>query len=943
MHRPEEKRDASTTRSFGFPGMHARPFWDHVDDSRILAAAGTIGKASGDADSSTRNLFDRGGGSGMGLGSTTAEPFGFPRPSAAAPGLGSTDLSSSSMYNHSTLTLPSFLNTPSAAQEGAFNGARMWTEEEAKPRRVLHSPPGLSKPSTAGHAERRSGLRADDRLLPNHRATRSEGVVLQPHLTPMPESPFASTFAAKTQSSLSGVSTSFGSLSSEFSSNLQLSSLQITSNVFSSPPLELAPGKQPMVSNPALAELNSESVPMETLQKPILVQTKHVADGYRTEGISTCELRVSSKQKPTKGPKPTGLQRNGADEKVKAPNLAPTENATAPRSPAAPYRTGRRSSVLSPSQHQQASLGSQANASEITSDRSTKGRPKKRGQPVPETHTAPRHSPAAHHVVADLPVGAKKKASEFSWADQRENASEPSSSPNKHSDDSGFAKTRDIHTDSIKAVARAVTSRKNASRGTEEKTPSSARRQQYREKQPREPPQNPEGESQPSKVVTISAAAPAKQDNSKSQVEASEAKPSQHSDEDTKQTVSSKYPGEKRSQEGEWVTHKKPSRASKATNKTETKVKQDPKYASSPKHADISGSEIGAEKAAVSSKDLSAITAVPEKERKPKAKGGNKNGNDEPGSVAAEADKNHPTSKSDVSGSKCVPPVSTVESQQVRSKAKLEQEVHQEPVQLVQTEPSPSAPIEHEKKVPGKKDKTKKDKSDKKRGGKVKKEKRDSSSSSKGDLLETVLAKTDLIDASTAEAVKSTSAGEVIQNWACFSSEVLRSSVSSMTATFLRGWTWIGAHSNVKGWLQTATSNFESVMAVVFSVLLLCSLHGASWFIRIHRVAFRAILTHRHIGFCFAFLYSFPFLVQYVFPWAPPWAPVCLWYAFLVQLFCTSGPTAMVTTFRVILPLVFLLEGISHHSFLLDLNGTVLIVVSLLALTTDASPISLPP
>jgi hypothetical protein len=113
----------------------------------------------------------------------------------------------------------------------------------------------------------------------------------------------------------------------------------------------------------------------------------------------------------------------------------------------------------------------------------------------------------------------------------------------------------------------------------------------------------------------------------------------------------------------------------------------------------------------------------------------------------------------------------------------------------------------------------------------------------------------------------------------------------------------------------------ESLFAVIFSVTLLLALHGASWFIHIHRIAFRAVLNNRHIGFCFVFMYAFPFLVQYVIPWAPPWAPVCLWYAFLVQLFCTNGPTAMVTTFRIILPLFFLIEGVSHHSFLLDLNG----------------------
>jgi len=147
------------------------------------------------------------------------------------------------------------------------------------------------------------------------------------------------------------------------------------------------------------------------------------------------------------------------------------------------------------------------------------------------------------------------------------------------------------------------------------------------------------------------------------------------------------------------------------------------------------------------------------------------------------------------------------------------------------------------------------------------------------------------------------------------------SAVVAAVVAVLTLWKQFVERANLKGGLSTAFAYVESVLAVVFSVVLLLALHGASWFIRVHRVAFRALLSHRHIGFCFAFLYGFPALVHHVFPWAPPWAPVCLWYAFLVQLFCTNGPTAMMTTFRIILPLVFLVEGISHHSFLLDLNG----------------------
>lgn len=876
-----------------------------------------------DADTSSRNMFDRDGGMGLRtsepMGSKAADRFGFPATSSA----------SSSMYSHPTLTLPSFMNTPTAAQEGSCSVSRLWNEADAKPRRVLHSPPGLSKPSAADNAERRSGLRTDNRF--NQRAPRNDGLVLQPHLSPMPESPFANAFTATT----SGVSTGFSALSSEFASNLQLSRLQMSPHVFSSPPLELALSKRPVVSNPALAELNSESVLMEELQKPQIVQAEH-ANGSRSGELPTRELRVANRQKTAKVQRPTtGQQRNGGEEIAKVPSLQQSRNATALRSPVAQSRSGRRSSVLSPSQSQPVS---QPNASEMASDRSTKARPKKRGQPASETQTALRYSPTAHLVTTEPSNGAKRKVSEFNWTDQREenaNLTGSDSSPNKHSDEHGILKPLSTRTDSSKSGARGVPSKKPAPRSSEERILSSTRRQIYREKLPREPPQSPVIETKLSEVVSILAATSAEQDSIRTQVEMPDTKSSVQCSEEIKQSVCSKDPAEARPRQGEWVTHKKPSRASKGTMKTEAKINLDPKFISSPKNVDAAVNEISAK----DEKDSSATTTVLEKERKPKTRGSNKHGIDESGSLAPQSDKKYPTSKQDGNSLKSVPPVSTLENQQVKSKAKLEHVVRQEePVQLARTEPNPIVPAELDKK---KKDKSKKDKSDKKRGGRVKKEKRDSSSSSKGDLQEAVSTKIDSLDASTAEVVKTASVGETIRKWAHSSAEMLRPSVLSLVATFTRGWAWIGAHANVRGWLHTAASNFESVMAVVFSVLLLCSLHGASWFIRIHRVAFRAILTHRHIGFCFAFLYSFPLLVQYVFPWAPPWAPVCLWYAFLVQLFCTSGPTAMVTTFRVILPLVFLLEGISHHSFLLDLNGTIVTVSSSLALTTDVSSISL--
>ncbi|CAI5729296.1 unnamed protein product [Peronospora effusa] len=240
------------------------------------------------------------------------------------------------------------------------------------------------------------------------------------------------------------------------------------------------------------------------------------------------------------------------------------------------------------------------------------------------------------------------------------------------------------------------------------------------------------------------------------------------------------------------------------------------------------------------------------------------------------------------------------------------------------------------------KEKTKKEKVDKKTASRGRKDKRGASVISKA---------IDTVNNSAAEAqdkqlktlaIKSTPlSARFVQG--------LRNGASIATTAVLlaysgtrHGCVWIAWRLNIKGLLATAFSYAESVLAMVFSVVLLVSLHVASWLIRIHQVAFRAILTHRHIGFCFTFLYGFPFLVQYVFPWAPPWAPVCLWYAFLVQLFCTNGSTAMVTTFRIILPLVFLVEGISHHSFLLDLNGAELLLTSFIISALKTSDLCSP-
>lgn len=129
------------------------------------------------------------------------------------------------------------------------------------------------------------------------------------------------------------------------------------------------------------------------------------------------------------------------------------------------------------------------------------------------------------------------------------------------------------------------------------------------------------------------------------------------------------------------------------------------------------------------------------------------------------------------------------------------------------------------------------------------------------------------------------------------------------------------------------------------SAFLLCS-NGLPHHDFQHRHAFKEASNNYQVVLCFAFPYSFQFLVSVITEWLPHWAPVCLWYSFLVQMFCGSasgkekeleqgaegnetgsGGTAV---FRLLLPLGFLAEGVSGRSYLLDLNGTELLLVSFL-------------
>jgi len=141
----------------------------------------------------------------------------------------------------------------------------------------------------------------------------------------------------------------------------------------------------------------------------------------------------------------------------------------------------------------------------------------------------------------------------------------------------------------------------------------------------------------------------------------------------------------------------------------------------------------------------------------------------------------------------------------------------------------------------------------------------------------------------------------------------------------------VGTWLNPTDKLLQLSDVFEQIGALcgaLFSVCIAVFLALISVMVTIHKSANNAVVNDPNVCGTFAFLYCFPWLVKYTIPWAPPWAPICLWYCFLVQVFCTSGPPRMVQMSRIIVPLMFLAEGVSYHSFLLDLTGGELLTIA---------------
>lgn len=911
----------------------------------FVACVGTFRRGRSEDENALRSepssLFGR---SNSNLAGAGGNPFGSGSVSSTPPfyNRAPSDLTSPFMSNaqESSPFSASSHNWPSSAASGG-----------ATPRRVLQAPPGLSNPDLDSPRLSLGGDYLTNSLL----GSSAGNAATQQHHVSGPFGAY-STGAATTPTA---VSDAFRS-NSQFSSNLSspLPSLHLTPDVFASKP-QLSNERGP-VTNPDLAELNSHSMKINEMSAFSGQGKDPIGMSTASHEIQAAKVDVQGKSKKSKSP--TG----GAHDHASVPpnqrryekkkhgavvnefsSMSPTSSRDMPASPASTgrieHRHGKSTTAFQPKASTSVALGPRSSPAAFTDGKHS--RSKKRGQVVTDQSISTVRSNQTSvagsfdaKVVGETDDESGDSGDVGVTSDSGESTSKP------FSPESGNAQLRD------KSESKNSKTRSSKKKFVD-KSQIVGRRQVYREKQPKESAsevQRVNEDTRSSNGIESSGpnqSASVKNDGRQAQSRARRGRDLESATSKNSQSVEGKKApsaatlARADSSELEISMGKKSPKQAKCARENAT-ISQEPKQKSSPRGGSGGNSDSAGATSAIpshvhqeesASGDTSKETQMEETESKQGPSGADPPVKSNSETVAEDRSTTPTISGDVVVGTADEKTATTVPEATAETSAKVEPSAETRPYeemsptehpakQVEVHEPAKSLAVEKKQTAKDKehhrKEKMKREKSDKKKS-KQRKDKRDSPPRSKGDSFDV----SDISDLDNGSPEAVIVPGSAVSDFVAKLWSLLASLVARAIGVLHAVGGCISSRVNIKGMVGTARYHLEAVTAVVFSVLLLLSLHGASWFIRIHRVAFRAILTHRHIGFCFAFLYAFPFLVQYVFPWAPPWAPVCLWYAFLVQLFCTNGPTAMVTTFRILLPLVFLVEGISHHSFLLDLNG----------------------
>ncbi|CAM9813322.1 unnamed protein product [Ectocarpus sp. 4 AP-2014] len=163
----------------------------------------------------------------------------------------------------------------------------------------------------------------------------------------------------------------------------------------------------------------------------------------------------------------------------------------------------------------------------------------------------------------------------------------------------------------------------------------------------------------------------------------------------------------------------------------------------------------------------------------------------------------------------------------------------------------------------------------------------------------------------------------------------LRSSSLGIVAAIVRTIAWqLNRLRLVRRMLTLVSFTASSSVSLLSAVIL-----STSWLfllgLRLHSLALKEITGSIHVAVCFLFPYCFQYLVSAIDEWAPHWLPACLWYSFLMQMFCTSNhqykhsmSSHLVPALRALLPVAFLCEVPSGRSYLLALGGSELLLLS---------------